>query len=134
MGSAAGLPVSATVTARNCWIRYLPAPTPSGGFLVVHNGGDHAVVLKGASSPDYGMVMLHQTTEENGQSKMSMIHEVSIPAGQDLELRPGSYHIMLEQPKEGLKVGDHVHVDFALGNGEGFAATCEVKPAKAMSH
>jgi len=134
MESAAGLPASATVSARDCWIRQLPAPTPSGGFLVVHNGGDQPAVLKGVSSPDYGMVMLHQTTEENGLSKMSMVHEVSIPAGQDLDLRPGSYHIMLEQPRDGLKIGDRVRVDFALGNGEGFAATCEVKPAKAMSH
>ena len=115
MESAAGLPASATVSARDCWIRQLPAPTPSGGFLVVHNGGDQPAVLKGVSSPDYGMVMLHQTT-------------------QDLDLRPGSYHIMLEQPRDGLKIGDRVRVDFALGNGEGFAATCEVKPAKAMSH
>lgn len=134
MASAAGLPKSATVSARDCWIRQLPAPTPSGGFLVVSNSGDQPVTLTGVSSPDYGMVMLHQTTEENGMSKMSMIHEVAIPAGGHLELRPGSYHIMLEQPKDGLKVGDHVQVDFALGNGEGFAATCELKPPKAMSH
>ncbi len=132
--SAAGLPASATVSARDCWIRLLPAPTPSGGFLVVHNGGQQPVSLKSASSPDYGMVMLHQTSEEGGMSKMSMVHEISIPPGQDLELKPGGYHIMLEQPRAGLKVGDRVHVDFALGNGEGFAATCELKPPKAMSH
>ncbi|HUH39415.1 MAG TPA: copper chaperone PCu(A)C, partial [Castellaniella sp.] len=87
MPDASGLPASTTMTARDCWVRMLPAPAPSGGFLLIHNGGDQPVAIRGASSPDYGMVMLHQTTEENGLSKMSMVDEIEIPVGQDFELK-----------------------------------------------
>lgn len=99
---------------------------------MAHNAGPADVELTGAHSPDYGMVMLHETTESNGMSKMSMVHQVAIPAGQDLAFKPGSYHLMLEQPRAGLKIGDTVQVDFTLSNGEGFSATCEVKSPKAM--
>ncbi|GAA0225809.1 copper chaperone PCu(A)C [Castellaniella daejeonensis] len=125
--------VSATVKASDCWIRLIPSPAPSGGFFVAHNAGQEDAVLTGAHSPDYGMVMLHETTESGGMSKMSMVHQVAIPAGKDLAFKPGSYHLMLEQPRAGLKVGDTVQVDFTLANGEVFSAACEVKSPKAMS-
>ncbi|KAB0622180.1 copper chaperone PCu(A)C [Castellaniella defragrans] len=134
-GAPAATPAktSATVTASDCWIRLIPAPAPSGGFFVAHNTGAEDAVLTGAHSPDYGMVMLHETTESGGMSKMAMVHQVNIPAGKGLVFKPGSYHLMLEQPREGLKVGDSVRVDFTLANGEGFSTTCEVKSPKAMS-
>src|SRR3546814_17812154 len=94
---AAALPQSATVTASQCWIRMLPAPAPSGGFLVVHNSGDQDVVVTGASSPDYGMVMVHQTTEENGMSTMSMVDKVVLPAGGDTELETGGQTVSQER-------------------------------------
>ncbi|MHA3903876.1 copper chaperone PCu(A)C [Castellaniella sp. WN] len=134
-GAAQGAPAktSATVTASDCWIRLIPSPAPSGGFFVAHNAGSEDALLTGAHSPDYGMIMLHETTESGGMSKMSMVHQVAIPAGKDLAFKPGGYHLMLEQPRDGLKVGDAVRVDFTLANGEGFSATCEVKSPKAMS-
>jgi len=129
---AADAPVSTAVTASDCWIRQLPAPAPSGGFLVFHNAGAQAVHLVAARSPDYAQVMIHQTTEENGVSKMSMVHQVALPAGGQLAFKPGSYHLMLEQARDGLKVGDHVQIDFALDNDQRVAAQCEVKPANAL--
>lgn len=133
MAPAAG-PQSATVSASACWIRMLPAPAPSGGFLLVRNAGSQDAVVKGASSPDYGMVMVHQTTEDQGMSKMSMVHEVVIPAGQELAFKPGSYHVMLEQPVRPIAVGEHVQLDLALADGERVSASCEVKPATALKY
>lgn len=129
---AADAPLSTAVTASDCWIRSMPAPAPSGGFLMFHNTGAQ-VHLTGAQSPDYGDVMLHQTTEEDGMSKMSMAHQVALPAAGQLAFKPGGYHVMLEQARDGLKIGDHVQLDFALDNGERVTAQCEVKSPKAMS-
>lgn len=112
----------------------LPAPAPSGGFLLVRNAGAQDAVLKGVSSPDYGMAMVHQTTQDQGMSKMSMIHEITIPAGKELAFKPGSFHVMLEQPTHTLTVGDHVQLDLALANGERVGAACEVKPATALKY
>lgn len=131
MAPATG-PQSTTVSASACWIRMLPAPAPSGGFLLLRNAGPQDAVLKGASSPDYGMVMMHQTTEDKGMSKMAMVHEVVIPAGKELAFKPGSYHVMLEQPVRPIAVGEHVQLDLTLANGEHVSTSCEIKPPTAL--
>ncbi|WP_322995477.1 copper chaperone PCu(A)C [Castellaniella sp.] len=130
--ASASLPVSNTVTASDCWIRQMPAPAPSGGFLLFHNKGAQDVALTGVHAADYGHAMMHQTTEENGLSKMSMVHQVSLPAGADLAFKPGSYHLMLEQPRDGLAVGDHIPLVFTLADGSQVNAQCEIRSPKAM--
>lgn len=127
------LPISDTVTASDCWVRQLPAPAPSGGFLVLHNTGSQDAELTGVHAADYGQSMMHQTTEENGMSKMSMVHEVIVPANGDLVFKPGGYHLMLEQARDGLKTGDHVQVAFTLADGHQVTVQCELRSPKAMS-
>lgn len=127
-------PQSTTVSAADCWIRMLPSPAPSGGFLLIRNSGSQDAAVTGASSPDYGMVMVHQTTEDKGMSKMAMVHEVVIPAGEELAFKPGSYHVMLEQPARAITVGEHVQLDLALANGERVSASCEIKPPTALKY
>jgi copper(I)-binding protein len=125
--------VARDLSASACWIRQLPAPAPSGGFLVIHNAGHAPAILKSVQSPDYGQAMMHQTTESGGMSSMSMVHDLAVPAGGDLAFQPGHYHLMLEKPRAGLKVGDTVQMWFVLADGRRFSAACQVKPANAMS-
>lgn len=129
--------VSKTVMVSSCWIRAVPAPAPSAGYFVVKNSGDKDVKLQGASSADYGMVMLHQTTQQDGMSKMSETHDVVIPAAGQLEFKPGSYHAMLEKPAKAAVIGSKVNMDFLFDTGEKASAECEIKPANTqapMSH
>ncbi|TAN11330.1 MAG: copper chaperone PCu(A)C [Burkholderiaceae bacterium] len=121
-----------SVVATGCWIRQLPAPIPSAGYLTVHNNGSHAIVLESARSPDYGAVMMHETTESNGVSSMSMAHDLTVAAGGEITFAPGHYHLMLEQPRAELKIGDTARIDFTLTNGQGFSAACAVEGAAAM--
>ncbi|MBV6272340.1 copper chaperone PCu(A)C [Alcaligenaceae bacterium CGII-47] len=134
MAAPAAGPLSKTVSASQCWIRLLPAPAPSGGFLVVQNAGTQDTVVTSASSPDFGMVMLHQTTQDQGMSKMAMVHEIVIHAGTTLPLKPGSYHVMLEQPTHPIAVGEHVQLDLALADGERVSTSCEIKPPTALKY
>lgn len=125
--------VSTTITVSNCWIRAVPAPAPSAGYFVVKNGASKDVKLQGASSADYGMIMLHQTTQQDGMSKMSATHDVAIPAAGQLEFKPGSYHAMLEKPAKAAVIGSKVNMDFLFDTGEKATAECEVKPANTMA-
>lgn len=127
--SAASMPVAQGVSASGCWIRLLPAPAPSAGYFVLKNDTDAEVALTGAAAKDYGLLMVHQTRHENGMSRMAMIDEVPVPAKGSLEFKPGGYHIMLEQPKRDIAVGDTVQVDLVLKSGQKVVADCEVKPA-----
>lgn len=129
----AALPMSASVRITNCWIRLLPAPAPSAGYFVIKNEGSSSVKLTGATTPAFGMTMLHQTTHEGGMSRMSMTHEVEIPAGDELQFKPGGYHAMFEQPTETVQVGANLPLTFVLDNGEKAEAQCEVKPANTLA-
>ncbi len=109
--SAAGLGVT------GAWIRHLPAGVPAGGFFTVHNPDKQAVALVGASSPAFGMVMMHRTVEEGGVSKMVAVTRVEVPAGGILTFGPGGYHLMLMHPTRDVAVGTKVPVTLKLSDG-----------------
>nr|WP_255676047.1 copper chaperone PCu(A)C [Pusillimonas sp. MFBS29] len=126
--------LSDSIQVSACWIRSLPAPAPSAGYFLVTNNGSKEVKLQAAVSPVYGMVMLHQTTNHDGMSRMSETHDIAIPAGGELEFKPGGYHAMLEQAKTVPAVGSQVAMDFLFDTGEKASAQCEVKPANTRAH
>lgn len=125
--------VSATLSVSECWIRSLPAPAPSAAYFIVKNAGNANALLQGAASPTYGMVMLHQTTDKDGMSRMSETRDIVIPSGGQLEFKPGGYHAMLEKPAAAPAIGSMVTIDFIFDSGEKAVAQCEVKPANAQS-
>lgn len=125
--------VSKSLQVSDCWIRLVPAPAPSAGYFVASNTGSDPVTLNGAASASYGSIMLHQTTHEDGMSKMSHVQGAEIPAGQALQFKPGSYHLMLEKPAREIKVGDTVAMQLLLASGEKAVADCEVKPANTLA-
>lgn len=129
----AAMPVSTSVAISDCWIRHLPLPAPSAGYFTAANQGAKMVVLTGAASARYGDVMLHQTTHSEGMSRMSSVGGVEIAAGDKLEFKPGSYHIMLEKPVGEIKVGQSVPMQFLLAGGEKALADCQVKPANTVA-
>jgi len=127
----AALPTASNVSVENCWVRLLPAPTPSGGYFVVKNEGDEAIVLLAAATKAFDEVMLHQTTHSDGMSRMAMVDAIEIPAGETLEFAPGGYHAMFEQALEDIQVGDSIVMHFKFANNQKATAQCEIKPAGA---
>lgn len=49
---------------------------------------------------------VHETVVENGSATMREVEGIDVPAGGELVLKPGSYHIMLLGVKEKLSAGD----------------------------
>lgn len=123
----AGLPVQ----VEHAWIRWLPASLPAAGYAVIRNRSDGTLRITGASSPDYGMVMLHHSRLAQGDSTMEMVNHLDIPAHGDVKLAPGGYHLMLSQPTHAIKPGDHVKVTLEFAGGETFQADFSVRPANA---
>lgn len=129
----AAMAVSTSVQVSDCWIRLVPSPAPSAGYFVATNTGNAPATLKGAASARYAAIMLHQTTHTDGMSKMAHVPNVEIPAGQALQFKPGSYHLMLEKPAQEIKVGDTIPMQFLLASGDKAVANCEVKPANTLA-
>ena len=70
----------------------------SAGYLVLTNNTDEAIVIDAVTSPHFGSVELHETTIEDGISRMRRIEELVIPANGSVTLERGGKHLMLMRP------------------------------------
>ncbi|HEX5305166.1 MAG TPA: copper chaperone PCu(A)C [Dyella sp.] len=123
---------SAQVRADKAWIRVLPADLPAGGYVTLHNTGDTAVALVGASSTRYGHVMLHQSSTEGGMGRMNMVERLAIPAHGSVSLAPGGYHLMLMHATPAVSPGDKVPVTLDFADGSKLAVDFLARPANAV--
>lgn len=129
------------LTAEGAWARNAPKTAGAGAaYLVLKNSGSTPDALVGASSPAAETAEVHETyvvespmgsamPGASGGAVMGMrpIARVEIPAGGTLELKPGSYHIMLMNLKQELKVGDTVEVTLMFENADPITVTAEVR-------
>ena len=120
----------AAVHVSEAWIRWLPAGLPAGGYMTLRNDSAKPVALTGASSADYGQVMLHHSVMKNGTMQMLPVARVEVPAHGELQFKPGGYHIMLMQARHEVHPGDQVPVTLSFADGEQLQVKFEVrKPA-----
>lgn len=92
------------------WSRPTPPGVPTGvGYLAITNTGDSDITLTGARTPQAAAVSLHQSTMSNGMMGMAPVAGgLTIKSGETVELKPHSYHLMLESLSEPLKPGERV--------------------------
>jgi len=133
LSAVAGTPISAqsaTVTASDAWVREAPAGRAvTGMFLVLKNtGSTERSILRGKA--DAGDTLeLHEMKRENGMMRMSPVQAIVVPAGGEMALRPGGYHLMLFGLKKPLVPGDTVRATLTLDDGSQVRV---VAPVRAM--
>ena len=115
------------VTIAQPWMRFIIKARPAAGYFSLRNAGDKPVTLTGARSPACGMLMLHESKEENGVASMRPVASVVVPAGGTLDFAPGGYHLMCMQPLPALKVGASVMVTLTFAGGQTLSAPFPVK-------
>lgn len=86
----------------------VPGQKAGGAFLRLQNEGSAADRLIAASSPVSGRVELHTMRLEGDVMRMRQIDAIELPAGGQVELKPGGMHLMLMELKSPLKPGDTV--------------------------
>ena len=80
-----------------------------GGFMKITNNGKTADRLISASSPNAREVQMHTMSMEGGVMKMRQLKDgIVIPAGQTVELKPGSLHVMFMGIKAPFKKGSKI--------------------------
>lgn len=120
---------STVVTVSDPWIRLLPGTLPLAGYFRATNTGTAPVRLVGAASGAFGQVMMHETLEQNGVSKMVPVASVEIRPNATVRFEPGGYHLMLMGRKLDLKVGDRVALTLEFADGSTVRADFVVKGA-----
>jgi copper(I)-binding protein len=83
--------------------------------------------LVGAASAIAGVVELHEMAMDNNVMKMRAIPALELPAGREVQLKPGGYHVMLLDLKRPLKVGEKVQIELRLETRDGKRVTQPVE-------
>jgi copper(I)-binding protein len=77
-------------------------------YVTISNRGSEPEALLSATADLADGVELHHTTTRDGVMRMEPLARFDVPPGTTLEMKPGSYHLMLLGLKHDLKPGDTV--------------------------
>jgi periplasmic copper chaperone A len=107
---------SGPLTVTDPWSRATPKGAQvAAGYMTITNNGTTPDRLVGGSSDVAGKVEVHEMTMNQGVMKMRPVKGgLEIKPGQSVELKPGSYHLMLEGLKKPIAPGDHIKATLAF--------------------
>ena len=99
------------------WIREAPPNARAlAGYMLLNNNTAADITLISAESDDFGLVQFHRSVEKDGVYRMQHYPELKIAAGEEIEFKPGDFHLMLMAPKRALKAGDNTVIQITLSD------------------
>ena len=131
--TACGAAMPSEVSAMDFWARSGMKDGNSAAYMILQNGTDADDELIGASSDVAQAVELH-LSQMKADGTMEMIQQqlISVPAGKAVELKPGSYHVMLIGLTRDLKTGDEISLTLKFKNRADITLTIPVMDAEGM--
>ena len=103
------------ITVEGAWVREAPPNARAmAGYVTITNNSKQDHILTFAKSKQFNAVEIHRTIVKDGIAKMRRQDDLPIPAGGSLELKPGSYHLMLMSPRTAFKANDEITVTVCL--------------------
>lgn len=121
-----------TLVVQNAWMRKAPGVDTAAVYMVLRNTGTQPVTVVGVQSPIASHVMMHETSEVDGQSRMRMLDKVVVAPGQSVTFAPGGKHVMLSGFNQSVAVGQRVPLVLMLADGEQVQTTAVVRPLDAQ--
>jgi len=112
--AAPALAQSPAIAVGEAWTRPTAAGLNAAGYLIITNTGPRPDRLVSAASAVAAKVSLHESREVNGVMTMRELQGLPIHGGATLILAPGGYHLMLEDLKRTLALGDRIAVDLSF--------------------
>lgn len=143
LASAAGVLLSALLASpvmaqplevNDAWVRQAP-PTAKvlAAYMTLNNPGPQAIIVSGASSPQFEHVEIHRTEVVDGVARMIPQQQLKLPPAGIVVLEPGGLHLMLIDAKQPLAEGDKVRIDLRLDADTRMAVEATVRPAAGMA-
>jgi copper(I)-binding protein len=91
----------AQLQVKDAWVRQaVQGQSGTGAFMTLQ--ASESLTITAASSPLVGVAQLHSMSMEGNVMKMAPVDALPLAAGQSLTLKPGGYHVMLMDLKEGF--------------------------------
>jgi periplasmic copper chaperone A len=122
--SSAGCPLTVT----DPWVRATDTEM-TGAFGIIENTSDAEVTVTSATSPQAGMMEIHEVVDQDGQMVMQPKEGgLTIPAGGSATLKPGGDHLMLMALPAPIAAGDEVEITVTCSTGATVTWTSVAKP------
>lgn len=113
LGIAAISAAHAEVTVKDAWVRATVAHQHATGAFMQLTSSSDARLLE-VQTPVAGIAEVHEMKMENNVMKMRAVDALELPAGKTVELKPGSFHIMLMNLKNPVNEGDEIPLTLIL--------------------
>ena len=116
--SCLSLAALAQTTVAEPWVRGTVAQQKATGLfarITSAQGGR----LVSASSPVAGVVEIHEMVMENDVMKMREIPALDLPAGEQVKLTPGGFHLMMMDLKQPITAGKTLNFTLTLEDAKG---------------
>jgi copper(I)-binding protein len=115
------------VTVTDAWARATVQGQKATGAFMKITAKDNAKLV-GVSSPAAGVAEIHEMKVEKDVMKMAALpNGLDLPAGKAVELKPGSYHVMLMDLKAPLAKDTTVPVTLTFQDAKGVKSNLELK-------
>lgn len=106
------------LTAHDAWAREpMGGRTMTGVFVVVENAGATPRAIVSASTDAAEKVELHEMKNDGGMMRMAPVKQIDVPAKGKVELKPGSFHVMLFGIKGKPAAGDTMQLTLTFDDG-----------------
>lgn len=83
-------------------------------YFSISNDSDDMVTVSSISSPQFGSVEIHETTLDDGVSRMRRIDSIEVAGRSRMSFSPGGKHIMLMQPATDVNPGTMVTLEIQI--------------------
>ena len=128
------LGTQAKTTADGAWARAtVPGQNMGGAFITLTS--DQDATLIGASSPVSEKMELHTMKMEGEKMVMAQVSSIPLPANTQVQLKPGSLHLMFMGLKQPLTEGQDVAITLKIKLSSGHVETLSIQaPVKSLAH
>jgi copper(I)-binding protein len=118
----------AQVEVSEPWVRgTVPGQKSTGAFMKLTSpAGARLLEIR---SPAAGVVEIHEMAMQGDVMRMRAVDGIDLPAGKTVELKAGSYHVMLLDLKKPLTAGDSVPLTLVVQDKSGVRKSIEIKAA-----
>ena len=99
-------------------IKNLPPTVPvRAGYMTIHNPSQVAISIVAIHSEAFASVEIHRSLMQDGMMRMDLVEALEIDADTSLQLAPGGLHLMMMQPVEPTRPGEHIEIILQLSDG-----------------
>ncbi len=122
-----------SLSAHNAWVPEAPPGMKvMAAYVIIKNDTGDTDDLIDVSSSHFGRVEMHRTIIENDQARMVKQDRIAIKPGEAIKFEPGGSHLMLFNPKENLKKGDEIDLNFVFNRGSTLTVKAQVRKHSEM--